>query len=263
MHADRFAVSTGKGAVKAILSPAYAKTKGVPQPVPTDEASAVALLHQLIPHTFYLRIQRGHSVSGSGTPKLVQITPQQLFAPDEYYVWLTDANQAKQLAMAVAMVAVVLAAVMFPLWPTKMRIGVWYLSIGVLGLIGLFFLIAIIRLIIWLVTIVVAKPGIWIFPNLFADVGFVSSRRWRVLLIFSSLPAHSHSRSQVDSFIPLWGWDVPPPKKTRKAKKDKKSKSGADAVQADACCGGGHSHGEPTELKIVELGEGDEEEDDD
>lgn len=113
-------------------------------------------------------------MSGSGTPKLVQIVQQQLFAPDEYFVWLIDPNPAKQLAMAVGMVAVVLAAVMFPLWPTKLRIGVWYLSIGVLGLIGLFFGIAIVRLIIWLITIITVKPGIWIFPNLFADVGFVS-----------------------------------------------------------------------------------------
>lgn len=155
-------------------SPAYAKLKQVPQPPPKTDDEAVELLHSLIPHTFYLRIERGPSVSGSGTPKLVQIVPQQMFAPDEYYVWLMDANPVRQLALAFAMVAVVLAAVMFPLWPAKMRVGVWYLSIAVLGLIGLFFAIAVVRLIVWLVTIVAVRPGIWIFPNLFADVGFVS-----------------------------------------------------------------------------------------
>jgi len=40
------------------------------------------------------------------------------------------------------MVALMLAGVMFPLWPPIMRLGVWYLSIGMLGLIGLFFAIA-------------------------------------------------------------------------------------------------------------------------
>lgn len=159
--------------MKAILSPAFTKlTPSVP--LIENEAAAIALLHSLIPHTFFLRVERGGSVSGPGGPKLVQITPQQLFAPDEYYVWLMDANPVRQMAMAFGMVAVVLAAVMFPLWPAKMRVGVWYLSIGVLGLIGLFFAIAVVRLIFWIITIVVAKPGIWIFPNLFADVGFVS-----------------------------------------------------------------------------------------
>ena len=73
------------------------------------------------------------------------------------------------------MVAVMLAGVMFPLWPPIMRLGVWYLSIGVLGLIGLFFAIAIVRLIFYIITVIVASPGIWIFPKLFADVGFVST----------------------------------------------------------------------------------------
>lgn len=85
-----------------------------------------------------------------------------------------DANQTKLYLSAIGMVAVVLAAVMFPLWPSPLRVGVWYLSIGLLGLIGLFFAIAIVRLIFWVGTLVFAKPGIWIFPNLFADVGFVS-----------------------------------------------------------------------------------------
>ena len=72
------------------------------------------------------------------------------------------------------MILLMLAGVMFPLWPSSMRVGVWYLSIGLLGLIGAFFGLAIVRLIIWCVTTVTMSPAIWIFPNLFEDVGFVS-----------------------------------------------------------------------------------------
>ncbi|BGP24647.1 translocation protein SEC62 [Rhodotorula toruloides] len=191
----------GKSAIKALLSPQYAKlVPSVPKVDSTE--SATALLHSLIPHTFFLRIARGPSIS-SGV-KAVQIVPQQLFSPDEYYVWLIDPNPVRQLVLAVGMVAIVLAGVMFPLWPVKMRIGVWYVSVGVLGLIAAFFGLAIVRLVVWLVTKVVARPGIWIFPNLFADVGFV------------------------DSFIPSWGWDVPPPKKSRSSKK---SSSGATSPE--------------------------------
>jgi translocation protein SEC62 len=73
------------------------------------------------------------------------------------------------------MIIVMLAGVMFPLWPPKLRLGVYYLSIGVLGLIGVFIAIAIVRLILWMVTSLVLRKGIWWFPNLFEDVGFVSS----------------------------------------------------------------------------------------
>lgn len=98
----------------------------------------------------------------------------QLFQPPEYYAWFYEGSQWTTYAGGALMVAVMLAGVMFPLWPPTMRLGVWYLSIGCLGLVGLFFAIAIVRLILYIITVVVASPGIWIFPKLFADVGFVS-----------------------------------------------------------------------------------------
>ncbi len=72
------------------------------------------------------------------------------------------------------MVIIMLAGVMFPLWPVKLRLGVWYLSVGALCLIGAFIGLAVVRLIFWCLTVVTLKRAIWIFPNLFEDVGFVS-----------------------------------------------------------------------------------------
>lgn len=85
------------------------------------------------------------------------------------------------------MVAIILAGVMFPLWPPILRLGVWYLSLVFLGLIGLLLVISVIRLIFYVITVLVASPGIWIFPRLFADVGFVRLHTYRVT--FSSLTA--------------------------------------------------------------------------
>ena len=96
-----------------------------------------------------------------------------MFVPTEYYAWFYEGSQLTTYVGGLAMVAIMLAGVMFPLWPPIMKLGVWYLRIGVLGLIGLFFAIAIVRLIFYVITIIVASPGIWIFPKLFADVGFV------------------------------------------------------------------------------------------
>ena len=55
-------------------------------------------------------------------------------------------------------------------------------SVGMMGLLGLFFAMSIFRLILFCVTVFAAPPGLWLFPNLFEDVGFF------------------------DSFKPLWGW---------------------------------------------------------
>jgi len=108
--------------------------------------------------------------------------------------------------MAGLLLLIVLAGVMFPLWPVPLRLGVWYLSVGVLILLGLFFAMAIVRLILFVITWAVLKPGVWIFPNLFEDVGFV------------------------DSFIPLWGWHEP---EAPVEKKSAKKIQAGEEVQAE------------------------------
>lgn len=120
-----------------------------------------------------------------------------MFAPDGHFAWFYEGSQWTTYVGGVAMVAIMLAGVMFPLWPTTLRLGVWYLSILFLSLLGVFFGIAIVRLIFYIITVIATPPGIWIFPQLFADVGFV------------------------DSFIPLYEWDFPKKKKGKKAKSDK------------------------------------------
>jgi translocation protein SEC62 len=125
----------------------------------------------------------------------------QLFKPDEYYAWFYEGSQWTNYVGGVAMVAIILAGVMFPLWPPILRLGVWYLSLVFLGLIGLLLVISVIRLIFYIITVLVASPGIWIFPRLFADVGFVRSHTYLVtlwdltaILIFRLTPS-SHSGS--------------------------------------------------------------------
>lgn len=88
-----------------------------------------------------------------------------------------------------------LSAVMFPLWPYSLRLGVWYLSIGVLVLLGAFFGMAILRLIFYCITLVVAKPGIWVFPRLFEDVSFVRTFLPSFFALPSVLPLLSRHAS--------------------------------------------------------------------
>lgn len=162
---------SGRSAVKALLSPAFAKLKNVPKV--KDEAEATALLSSMMPFAFFLLVQRGKSSAGAKSPKHLQVNPMQSFQVDEYFAWFYEGSQWVTYVGGAGMVLVILAAVMFPLWPPILRLGVWYLSIVMLGLIGLFFVIAIIRLIFYIITLLAVSPGIWIFPKLFADVGFV------------------------------------------------------------------------------------------
>jgi len=213
LNGKRLDYFKGKAAIKALTSPAYSKLKNVPKV--TTEAEAQTLLLSVIPFAFFLRVERGApSGSSSSSPKQLQITQVQTFAPNDYYAWFYEGSQWTTYVGGVAMVAIMLAGVMFPLWPPIMRLGVWYISMGVLGLIGLFFAIAIVRLIFYIITVIVASPGIWIFPKLFADVGFV------------------------ESFIPLWEWDVPKKKTKKKHAKDgektSKGKGKASAVENGA-----------------------------
>jgi len=112
----------------------------------------------------------------------VKIEQQQTADEELHYVWLWEGSQIKQKLYAAGALAIVFAIVMFPLWPMKMRLGVWYLSMGMLGLIGLFFAMSIFRLILFAITMFAVPPGLWLYPNLFEDVGFF------------------------DSFRPVWGW---------------------------------------------------------
>ena len=162
-------MSLGKAAVKALLSPAYGSVKNVPKI--TTESEATALLQQTLPYAFYLRVDRQQT---QGSSKQLNFSQQQMFTSDGYFAWFYEGSQWTTYVGGVAMVAIMLAGVMFPLWPSTLRLGVWYLSILVLVLIGVFFGIAIVRLIFYIVTVLATPPGIWIFPQLFADVGFVS-----------------------------------------------------------------------------------------
>ena len=112
----------------------------------------------------------------------VKIEQQQDVNDDLHYVWLYEGSQWRQKLYAGGALVIIMAIVMFPLWPVKLRIGVWYLSMGMLGLIGLFFAMAIFRLILFCATVFTVPPGLWLYPNLFEDVGFF------------------------DSFRPVWGW---------------------------------------------------------
>ncbi|KAH1276520.1 hypothetical protein KXX33_000211 [Aspergillus fumigatus] len=212
-----------KRAIRALESPAYAKAaakKNSLLPPVTDRASAENVFKLLPLSLLALRVSKvdPHAGHNHAKPKTrvkglwtVKIEQHQETDPMMHYVWLYEGPQWKQKAMAAAVVAGIFAVVLFPLWPMMLRQGVWYLSVGMMGLLGLFFAMSIFRLILFCVTVFVVPPGLWLFPNLFEDVGFI------------------------DSFKPLWGWQ----ESKKKKKKSKKAVAGAVTAEPQTASGKG------------------------
>ncbi|KFY20786.1 hypothetical protein V491_03427 [Pseudogymnoascus sp. VKM F-3775] len=204
-----------KRALRALQSPAYekARAKNALLPEITDRPSlenAFKLLplsllalrvSKVDPHEGHNHgpVAKGKRVKGLWTVKIEQ---QQECREELHFVWLYEGSQVMTKLYAAGALAIVFAIVMFPLWPMKMRLGVWYLSMGMLGLIGLFFAMSIFRLILFGLTYFIVPPGLWLYPNLFEDVGFF------------------------DSFRPVWGWQE---EKKKSKKKSKAASSGTGA----------------------------------
>lgn len=79
----------------------------------------------------------------------------------------------------------VFAGCLFPMWPAPLKNGVWYLSMGCLGLVGLFFVVCILRLILF--ALVWALTGgsvyLWWFPALLRD----DDKFWASFIPFYSI----------------------------------------------------------------------------
>ncbi|KAJ3047501.1 Translocation protein S62 [Rhizophlyctis rosea] len=198
----------GKHAVNAFLRENYKRQPLVP-PVP-DRAAGETLCTTLNRHGFFLKVDK------QPKQKTLTLVQQQSFEPESYYAWTYEVNTTKNTIIGTAVIAVVFAGVLFPLWPMFMRTGVYYLSLGLLGVMGVFMAMCVFRLVLWLgLKITTGRDG-WLFPNLFADVGVV------------------------ESFIPTWGWDDKKKKKSKKAvgaagsEKAVASGSGAEASAASA-----------------------------
>ncbi|PRP78711.1 hypothetical protein PROFUN_13350 [Planoprotostelium fungivorum] len=185
----------GRAAIKALQSPEYAKVKGVP--AVTDEASAIQVLNDVLSHDFYKQVYR----TTTKTPKALAVSDDfgSAMNKDGYYMWFYEGSQMWTYVGGFALVLAILAGVMYPVWPQQLKGYAWYVSIAGLILIGAYFALGGVRLVIWAVTRIMYPYGLWIFPQMFADVGIV------------------------ETFQPLYEWDsADSGKKKKKKKKEEK-----------------------------------------
>ena len=217
-----------KRAIRALHSDAYkkARSKNPILPEVKDRVTAENTFKLLPLSLLALRVSKidpheGHDHAKKKRTKglwTVKIEQQQEAKDEYHYVWLYEGAQWKNKLYAAGALFLILAVVFFPVWPYHLRLGVWYLSMAMLGVLGLFFAMAIFRLILFLITMFAAPPGLWLFPNLFEDVGFF------------------------DSFKPGWAWHEDE-KAVKKRKKDERDRKKARReAKANGQAGAAHEH---------------------
>ncbi|KAI1854131.1 hypothetical protein JX265_003549 [Neoarthrinium moseri] len=197
-----------KRALRALQTPAYekARKKNPALPEITDRASLENAFKLLPMSMLALRVSKVDPHEGHDHPKkkgkrvkgqwTVKIEQQQEAHDDCYYIWFYEGSQVMRKVYAVLALIAIFIVVLYPLWPLFLRQGVYYLSWGFLMLLGLFFAMAIFRVILFCATYFLVPPGLWLYPNLWEDVSFM------------------------DSFRPVWAWhETAKPKKKKKASK--------------------------------------------
>lgn len=173
--------------VRALKSDKYkAKSKKQPElyPAVTSDEDARNIFVSLIKAQFVVPAVKLHSAEckehglkpNKSYPNLL-LSNKATLQPDEYYVWSYNPKSIYDYLTVIGIIVGVLAFVCYPLWPPYMKRGTYYLSIAALALIGIFFGIAIVRLIVYLLSLaaVSEKGGFWLFPNLFEDCGVIES----------------------------------------------------------------------------------------
>ncbi|EPR78812.1 Translocation protein SEC62 [Spraguea lophii 42_110] len=114
------------------------------------------------------------------------------FKKENMYIWVEKQKSHLNLLLSIILILVTLFIVMYQVWPQSLRKGAAFILFPTMGFLGFIGCLGVIRLIIFGITFFTNPPGIWLFPNLFADVGFI------------------------DSFIPVWeysGIDTKPKNK--------------------------------------------------
>ncbi len=109
--------------------------------------------------------------------KLETHEEQKFLDSNEPYVWVYDPTSMKTYIIGGLLILGAIGICLFPLWPSSVREGVYYLSLAGASFLGAILGLVVIKYIlfavIWIVTL--GNTQFWLFPNLTEDVGFFES----------------------------------------------------------------------------------------
>ena len=102
---------------------------------------------------------------------------QKFMDANEPFVWIYDPTSTTTYIIGLLLILGSIGLCLFPLWPSQVREGVYYLSVAGATFLGAILAVAAIKYVlfglVWLCTI--GKVHFWLFPNLTEDVGFLES----------------------------------------------------------------------------------------
>ncbi|KAK5779760.1 Sec63 complex subunit SEC62 PWA37_000970 [Arxiozyma heterogenica] len=169
-----------------------------------DEDKAKQIFIMLISNQIILPVKKLHSNElkehnlkpSKDYPNLIS-TDKAILQPNEYYIWNYNPKSIWDYVIVFGIILTILALVCYPLWPLKMRRATYYISIGALWVIVAFFIIAIIRLVLAVLSYPFTRGEksvglFWLFPNFFEDCGIVDS--FRPLYGFGDLETYSYQK---------------------------------------------------------------------
>jgi translocation protein SEC62 len=130
-----------------------------------NRQDAIAVCKDLCTQQYLLRCEK----RGKGELGMMRVRD---FDESGYFTWLYEGNKTMRHLMTAGLVMGFLCCVCFPIWPSFLKVFVWYMSVSLL--LFIFFLItsrAVLFLVVWVV-----GWELWVLPNLFDEsLGFVDS----------------------------------------------------------------------------------------
>lgn len=109
--------------------------------------------------------------------KLQMHDEQKFFDANEPYVWVYDPTSTKTYIIGSLLILGAIGICLFPLWPSQVREGVYYLSLAGASFLGAILGLAAFKYVLFAAIYIVTmgKIQFWLFPNLTEDVGFFES----------------------------------------------------------------------------------------
>lgn len=109
--------------------------------------------------------------------KLEMHEDQKFIDANEPYVWVYDPTSTKTYVIGSLLILGAIGICLFPLWPSQVREGVYYVSLAGASFLGAILGLAVFKYVlfgfVWACTF--GSVQFWLFPNLTEDVGFLES----------------------------------------------------------------------------------------
>ncbi|KAF7680933.1 Translocation protein sec62 [Astathelohania contejeani] len=111
----------------------------------------------------------------SSNPNHCSINLARKYRVEDTFIWVKTPTYYINILISIGFILLAFALAMFQLWPSTLKRSGSYLFYPVMAFVVFIMILAVLRLIIFGITFFTHYPGIWLFPNLFADAGFVES----------------------------------------------------------------------------------------